>query len=578
MRRVCSLIALATVLLAVGALFAFAGQTVETAMTSLNSGSVAATEKPVSHELPPPPDPDKIRQGGDVIASALPFSTLPYSDGGTTAGYVDDYNEVCAYTPVGAPDVVYVYQAGSSGFIDIVLCNSTYDTKVYVYENTYTPGSPLACNDDTPGCGPSGYRSTLLAVPVVSGSDYFIVVDGYDAASSGAYTLEVSAGTDPTGGCCMPTNTCTDLTQADCLAAGGDYLGDGTACLGDNNGNGQDDACEDPCPLGTMFSQPVMPPEGVWSAGVSDIGNTDLLKRYEKFTDVADDILGALVWGIRAYHDGSAWSECSETPMPLEVQFWTDVAGAPGTMSYGETIQVTPVATSMLYSGFTLYEFEMTLTTPVSMAAGWVSVQGVGSVPTCWFLWMNASSGLDATHILETLGTPATVEYDNSLCILGEPPTPTGACCFMDGSCAELEEADCESAGGVYEGDGTSCATTDCPIMGACCTPTDCYDLSQTDCSFVPGGVFKMGEPCSSDPCGCCVDITGNVNCDPAEDIDISDLTLLVNHLFVTFEALCCPEEANIDGDPLGGIDISDLTALVNFLFVPPNVPPFPCM
>ena len=67
---------------------------------------------------------------------------------------------------------------------------------------------------------------------------------------------------------------------------------------------------------------------------------------------------------------------------------------------------------------------------------------------------------------------------------------------------------------------------------------------------------------------GCCVGLTGNVNGDPADAVDISDLTALVNHLFVTFEPLGCPQEANASGDIGGEIDISDLTALVNHLFV----------
>jgi hypothetical protein len=65
---------------------------------------------------------------------------------------------------------------------------------------------------------------------------------------------------------------------------------------------------------------------------------------------------------------------------------------------------------------------------------------------------------------------------------------------------------------------------------------------------------------------GCCVDPTGNVDADPTNGIDITDLTLLVNHLFVTFEVLPCPEEADTNGD--GVVDISDLTRLVNYLFV----------
>jgi hypothetical protein len=66
----------------------------------------------------------------------------------------------------------------------------------------------------------------------------------------------------------------------------------------------------------------------------------------------------------------------------------------------------------------------------------------------------------------------------------------------------------------------------------------------------------------------CCSGLTGNVNDDPADNVDIQDLTTLVNHLFVTFQELPCPAEANVSGDPEGNVDIQDLTALVNHLFV----------
>lgn len=41
---------------------------------------------------------------------------------------------------------------------------------------------------------------------------------------------------------------------------------------------------------------------------------------------------------------------------------------------------------------------------------------------------------------------------------------PQGACCNKLGNCTEGTAADCAAiAGGVYQGDGTSCATADCP-------------------------------------------------------------------------------------------------------------------
>lgn len=66
----------------------------------------------------------------------------------------------------------------------------------------------------------------------------------------------------------------------------------------------------------------------------------------------------------------------------------------------------------------------------------------------------------------------------------------------------------------------------------------------------------------------CCLTTTGNVNADPAGEVTLTDLTLLVNSLFVTFEALPCPRAANTNGDPLCEISLTDLTALVNHLFV----------
>ncbi len=49
---------------------------------------------------------------------------------------------------------------------------------------------------------------------------------------------------EPTGGCCLGDGTCVVVTQPNCGAMGGTYLGDGTPCLGDADMNGVDDACE----------------------------------------------------------------------------------------------------------------------------------------------------------------------------------------------------------------------------------------------------------------------------------------------------------------------------------------------
>lgn len=132
-------------------------------------------------------------QGGDTCASALNIASLPYTDNGTTVGFANDYDAVCPYGGSTAPDVVYKFTPGVNLNVNMTLCNSGYDTKLYVFDNVCS-GAPVACNDDD-SCTLS-FRSALTNVPMVAGHTYYIVVDGY-GNYSGAYTLAVSGAPPP---------------------------------------------------------------------------------------------------------------------------------------------------------------------------------------------------------------------------------------------------------------------------------------------------------------------------------------------------------------------------------------------
>jgi lysophospholipase L1-like esterase len=90
----------------------------------------------------------------------------------------------------------------------------------------------------------------------------------------------------------------------------------------------------------------------------------------------------------------------------------------------------------------------------------------------------------------------------------------------------------------------------------------------------------------SADPCtnswtfrygvGCCIGITGNVDNDPDELVDIGDLTRLIDYLYISRVEPYCLEEANIDGDTQNLVDIGDLTALIDYLYIS-NFPPAVC-
>ncbi len=84
-----------------------------------------------------------------------------------------------------------------------------------------------------------------------------------------------------------------------------------------------------------------------------------------------------------------------------------------------------------------------------------------------------------------------------------------------------------------------------------------------------------VGDACDA---GCCVaPIRGNVNGDINDEVNISDLTYLVDFLFKGGSPPACAEEANVDGDANGDILVSDLTYLVAYLFsggpAPANCP-----
>ena len=132
----------------------------------------------------------------------LPPWVCRSSDGGSTCAFLDDYDEICPYSGSTSGDVVYSYTPGANGTIDVSICNSAYDTKTYVYENS--SATLVACNDD--GCGSDGFKSELTSVPVTAGNTYYIVVDGY-FGDCGTYDLQVSAGAGPcmSSGAMQPT-------------------------------------------------------------------------------------------------------------------------------------------------------------------------------------------------------------------------------------------------------------------------------------------------------------------------------------------------------------------------------------
>ncbi len=79
-------------------------------------------------------------------------------------------------------------------------------------------------------------------------------------------------------------------------------------------------------------------------------------------------------------------------------------------------------------------------------------------------------------------------------------------------------------------------------------------------------GLFDTG-------CGCCIGMRGNVDGDPNDQVDISDLVLMVDCIFADCVQACHEE---LDMNASGAEDISDLVFIVDFIFLG-GPEPLPC-
>ncbi|MBL7941869.1 MAG: hypothetical protein JNM00_03845, partial [Flavobacteriales bacterium] len=135
---------------------------------------------------------------GEHCGNAIALSTLTGCVEGTTLCFHDNTNEICPFPGAGGSDIVYAYtpSMGLTGSID--LCDSEFDTKVYIYEDNCTD-SPVYCNDDY--CGVNGWRSHLEDISLSSGHTYYIVVDGFGSADKGQFQMcfDMHCASDITG-------------------------------------------------------------------------------------------------------------------------------------------------------------------------------------------------------------------------------------------------------------------------------------------------------------------------------------------------------------------------------------------
>lgn len=109
---------------------------------------------------------------------------------GTTLLQGDDAEGTCGET--GAPEVQLQWTAPSDGDFVIDTLGSAFDTTLYVL--SACAGTELACNDDEAVTDTLQSRVTLTAT---MGTEYIIVVDGFDNGEGGDYIVNITAPAAP---------------------------------------------------------------------------------------------------------------------------------------------------------------------------------------------------------------------------------------------------------------------------------------------------------------------------------------------------------------------------------------------
>jgi len=256
--------------------------------------------------------------------------------------------------------VVYIFNPTEYGTYTFDLCESTYDTKIWVWNPLL---ELMGCNDDFCEDSQGHPYLSYLEITDLPAGVYYIIIDGY-GGEEGDYRLIVGGGGSFDYSSCQPPS--------------------------------------EPCDS--------------WTAGTSH-NNFDDADHYraERFGE-AGQIYGFQFWGLSLYYD-NGWDHCAVFPMDFEIAFYEEEGlGVPGELVYSEETSLTGVSTGVEYAGYLLYEFHFDLDSPVNLVDGWLGIQSYGAAPACWFLWLSSNEG-DEHSYYEQAGEPVYFDYDLSYCL-----------------------------------------------------------------------------------------------------------------------------------------------------------------
>ncbi|MCA9726532.1 MAG: hypothetical protein R3E12_14255 [Candidatus Eisenbacteria bacterium] len=405
-------------------------------------------------------------QGGVIADDSVPAQVDPIAAFGSLGFGTDPGSLPC---PTGEPT--------GSCCLDPCECILTIETDCLDQGGIWQAGGD--CSLDVCGCPPSA---------CCFGDGTCIVTTEADCQSEGGeYLPGVACDPDPcpivTGACCLPDGTCEELTSADCTARDGFWAGAETAC--------ESTECQEPC-------DPI--PSRRWSTESTGMGpnaggmlilhhNPDIEYSFGETNYCGQSDLDhcreaqprsdsdeSLLFVLAAFPESASprmtgvgfGIEYSSCVAVLQTQYCGDLV-APET-NWPESGSGTLTFWNQAQTGFL---------TEVYTIATYIEPGYSGQLA----LVPHPRSG--ARYFLDD-ALPAHTDPIADYGIMGlrtdgyapcPDPSISGACCFEDGACVELEESECVAEGGAWQG----------PVP---CEPNPCSPVPTLDKSW--GAIKKL--------------------------------------------------------------------------------------
>lgn len=429
-------------------------------------------------------------------------------------------------------DLFVSYTATCDGTLFIDTCGNSFDARLAVYganvDCTAINGGtlPVECNDDhgntteaDTGMTCPNSLSASLSIPVNSGDVHIIRVGSFSAtAQTASFNLNIACLAGGSGACCLPAGGCTDVTNGttECDGLGGTYQGDFTTCA--------TAGCPEACttcltPINSYpYSEDFEAGFGLWTQSANDdfdwtrdSGGTGSTGTGPSVDHTLGTAAGFYLYteatgpvaGDRFILDGPCFDLSTLTDPAFF--FWYHMWSTNASPTAMGTLDV-EISTDNCLTYTNLFSIS-------------------GNQGDIWLFQqidLSAYAGMQVNiRFVGTRGTDFTSDIAIDDIAVGEGAVITGACCALDGSCTEEEEATCLGNGGTYRGNLTSCMDVDC--TGACCLANNtCAVASEASCGNAGGTYAGDGTVCFS------YDInTGTSNGGIICEGSCSDLTIL---------------------------------------------------